>query len=116
MIKGINETKTLTEHISCKYKCKFDGTKCISDQWWKNSICRCEFKKRNICEKDYIWNPSTCICENGKYLESIIDNSVIICDEVKESYNEEIKAIPTNFKEKKAICKTQNVYILLGFY
>ena len=21
-----------------------------------------------ICEKDYIWNPAACICENGKYL------------------------------------------------
>ena len=28
-------------------------------------------------EKDYIWNPSTCTCENGKYLGSIIGDSVI---------------------------------------
>ena len=27
MITGINELKTLTEHISCECKCKFDGTK-----------------------------------------------------------------------------------------
>ena len=26
-------------------------------------------KKHHVCEKDYIWNPSTCSCENGKYLE-----------------------------------------------
>ena len=25
MITGINESKTLTKHISCKCKCKFDG-------------------------------------------------------------------------------------------
>ena len=27
MITGINESKTLTKHISCKYNCKFDGRK-----------------------------------------------------------------------------------------
>ena len=27
MITGINESKTLTKHISCKCKCKFDGKK-----------------------------------------------------------------------------------------
>ena len=27
MIAGINESKTLQKHISCKCKCKFDGTK-----------------------------------------------------------------------------------------
>ena len=25
MITGINESKSLTEHISCEWKCKFDG-------------------------------------------------------------------------------------------
>ena len=33
MITGINESKTLTKHISCKFKRKFDGRKCNSDQW-----------------------------------------------------------------------------------
>ena len=28
MIAGINESKTLTKHISCECKCKFDGAKC----------------------------------------------------------------------------------------
>ena len=35
-----------------------------------------------------------CIWENGKYLASIMDNWVIICDEVTKPYNEEI--IPVN--------------------
>ena len=30
MITGINESKTLTKHISCEYKCRFDVTKCNS--------------------------------------------------------------------------------------
>ena len=40
-------------------------------------------------------------CENGKYLASIMDDPMIICDEVFESCNEKIKTIPTNFNEKK---------------
>ena len=60
MITGINESKTLTKHISCECKCKFDGRNCNSDQWWNNDKCRCECKKRHVCEKDYVWNPVTC--------------------------------------------------------
>ena len=40
-----------------------------------------ECKKHHICEKGYVWNPSTCNYENGKNLASIMDNSAIICDE-----------------------------------
>ena len=28
-----------------------------------------------------------------------MDNSLVMCDQVVESYDEEIKAIPTNFNE-----------------
>ena len=66
-------------------------------------------------KEDYIWNPSTCSCENEKYLASIMEYLAITCDEVVESYNEETKTIPTNFNEKKATRKTQNFYILLAF-
>ena len=54
-------------------------------------------KKHYICEKDYIQNPNTCICENGKYLASIMDDSVITCDEILEA------TVPTNFNEKVSI-------------
>ena len=40
---------------------------------------------------------------------------MIMCDEVIESYGKETKPIPTNFNEKKAICKMQNFYVLLAF-
>ena len=105
MITGINESKTLTKYISCECKCKFVGTKCSSNQWWNKNK-----KKHHICEKDYVWDPATCNCENKKYLASIMDDSWVICDEVVESYNEEIK-----FIKKKAIYKTQNFYILISF-
>ena len=115
MITGINKSKTLSKHISYECKCKFDGTKWKSGQWWDNNKCWCVCKKINVCEKEFVWNPSTCIFKNGKYLASIMDDSAIICDEVIKSYNEEIKTIPTNFNEKNITCKTQSFYILLNF-
>ena len=43
-ITGINESKTLTKHISCECNCKFDRTKCNSNQWWNNDKCQCEYQ------------------------------------------------------------------------
>ena len=63
-----------------------------------------------------VWNPTTRNCENGKYLGSIMDDSVITCHEIIESYNKETKTIPTNFNEEKKTCKTQNFYILIAFF
>ena len=77
-----------------KGKCKFDETKFKSSQWWNNDKCWCECKKHHICEKDYVWNPATCNCENEKYLESIVDDSAIISDKVIESQEK------INFNEK----------------
>ena len=62
----INESKTLTDHISCECKCRSDGRKCNLDLWWNNQKCHCECKTNHRCEKYYIWNPATCSCENGK--------------------------------------------------
>ena len=38
MITGINELKTVTNHISCECKRRFDG-KNNSDPWWNNNKC-----------------------------------------------------------------------------
>ena len=42
-----------------------------------------------------------------------MDDSAITCDEVIESYDEEIKTVPTNFNEKKqpVKCKTSIFYL-----
>ena len=69
MTTGINEPKILGKHISCKYKYKFDERKCNSNQKQNNNKCQCQckyLKDHTICEKDYIWNPATSSCENGK--------------------------------------------------
>ena len=120
MITGKNESEILTKDISCKCKCRFDGKKCNSNQWWYNSKCLCWCKNAHVNKKDYIWNPATCSCQNGKYLASIMDDSTITCDEIiveRRSYLERRrnKTYPTNFNEKNTAYKTQNFYILLTF-
>ena len=50
----INESKTLTRHISCDCKCKFNCTTCNSNQKWNNDKCQCRCKKYFTCKKDYI--------------------------------------------------------------
>ena len=100
MITDINESKTLTKDISCECKCKIDGTKCNSNQWWNSKKCWSECKKMHVCERYYVWNPATFNLVNGKYLANIMDDSMIIFDEVIKSCYEEIKNIPTSFNEK----------------
>ena len=111
MITGINESKTLAKHISYECKCKFYGRKCNSDQWWNNNRCRCECKELDVCEKDYVWIPATCNCENGKYLASIMYDSAIICDEVIESYDKE-----KTCNEKKQPAKGKISIFYLNFF
>ena len=73
-----------------------------------------------LIKKGYVWNPSACNCENGKYLASIMDNSAIICDGVIKSYNENIEAKSnnkkTNFNEKNITCTILVFIIYLHFY
>ena len=71
-----------------------------------------ECKKHHICERDYIWNPARCSCKNGKFLASIIDDSVITCNEIKE----EIKTVITNFNETNAIFKTKTILYFTCFF
>ena len=46
MIARINESKTWTEHIWCKFKCKFDDRKSNSNQKQINDACQCECKNQ----------------------------------------------------------------------
>ena len=51
MITGMNESKTLTKHISCKCECKFDGRKPNPNQKWNNDNV-------DVCVK--IWKSFMC--------------------------------------------------------
>ena len=65
MITNTNEAKAMIGRISCDCKCKFNSTTCNSNQEWNYKTCQCKYKNHDKHEKDYSWNPSTCICENG---------------------------------------------------
>ena len=61
-------------------------------------------------QKNYIWNPATCSCKNGKYLGSIADDSAATCDEIIAT----TKTVPTITFPTKS--NWRNFYILLAFY
>ena len=48
--------------------------------------------------------------KNGKYLASIMDDKVIMCDEIIE------ETVKVNFNEKNATYKTQNFQTLLACF
>ena len=115
MIAGINASKTFTKYISCVCKCKFDGRKCNSNQKWNNNKCRCKCKNIIYVKKITFGILLHVVANNGKYLASIIDDSVIMRDEIidveAKSFDEETKTnfttnfttgFITNFNEKKS--------------
>ena len=118
MITWINESKTLTKHISCECKCKFDGTECKSNQYWNNDKCWCVCKK-HTCEKDCLLSPAICNCENGKYLPSKYYGwfSYYLWKSYKVIW---WLSIPTSLNEKNKTWNTKNkiqsFYILLAFF
>ena len=60
---NINESKTLTNCISCE---------CNLDLMGENVIQKNGVQKSHLCENNYVGNPATCSCENLKYLVSIM--------------------------------------------
>ena len=46
--------------------------------------------KNVMYENGCVWNPAISSFENGKCLASIMDDSVIMCDESVESHSEEL--------------------------
>ena len=62
-----------------------------------------------MCEKDYIWNSDICSFENGKYVGSFIDESLITNDEMIDT----TKSILTKTVPMKSNLK--NFHILLVF-
>ena len=62
----------------------YDGRKCNSNQKSNNEKCWCncnDLRKNRVCEKDNIWNPSTCTSKNT--LQSVISGLLITCDEIR---------------------------------
>ena len=47
-------------------------------------MCECKIRKNILYEKKkiHIWNPTTCSCENSKYVGRISGDLVITCEEL----------------------------------
>ena len=75
--------KTLSEHILCECKCKFDGRKCNSDQCRNNEKCR--VNKVMYMTKIIFGFLLHVVVKMRKILllimESIMNDSAITCDE-----------------------------------
>ena len=77
----IDEAKTVIKHISCDSKCKFNSA-AFQIKRGRRRKGQCECKIYCECKTYYSWNPTTYNCKNGKYLQSIIDKSVIMSSEI----------------------------------
>ena len=76
---------------------------------WINENDLCECKNYSTWKKDYSWNSSTCICEDGKYLKSVVGDSQTVCGQIiyvmdivsKNVANAISKNVSTNSDGKK---------------
>ena len=66
LVSGINETRLIEWHETCKCKRKFEHSVYNNKQRWNDHKCKCECKlliDKGVCDKGFIWNPSNCECE-----------------------------------------------------
>ena len=69
--------------------------------------------RKTVCEKGYIWNPTICSSESGRYVKSVVDDSVIKCDEIIEATKINMtktalaKSISASFKLKQGDLKNK---------
>ena len=114
MITKINEAKTLEKGIYLIV----NGNLIVKHINHIANEIMCE--KYLTCKNDY----STCICENSRYLKSIDNDSVIVCDEiinVRDNASTNVtNAIPTNVKrffsinsdDKKETCEKSLIHTI----
>ena len=74
LLTRINETRKIVWHETCKCVCRLTSIICNDRQEWNENKCRCECKEdlvsKLVCDKGYIWNPSTSSCEYDRYCET----------------------------------------------
>ena len=105
MTTGINESKTLRNiyhgNVNISLMAKNMTQIYVSIKIQENVIC---------AKETFFWNSATCSCQNDKYLGSIIDDSVAICDKVIDTS----KTVPT--KTSSAKNASTNFYILFCLF
>ena len=69
LMSRINETRHVSWHETCTFKCRLDASVFNDKQRWNNSKCRCERKElivKDIYDDGFIWSPSICECDCDK--------------------------------------------------
>ena len=127
LVSGINETRRIEWHETCKCKCRFNSSVCNNKQCCNDDKCRCEYKRlidKGVCDKGVIWNPSNCeykCYKSGKFSEyldykkckckNLVDKLVEECTEnIEETRLVEITSAKNENKHK---CSSWTLYIVL---
>ena len=54
-----NGTRHVSQHETCKHKCRLDANVCNNKRRWNNDKYRCEYKELisiGKCDYEFIWN------------------------------------------------------------
>ena len=85
----------------------------------RSGITMCLDASAKNIENYCIWNTATCSCKYGKYLGSIIDDSVITCDEIIDTetkpYDGQTKTVIKKNNEKEQPVKHKIFTFCLSF-
>ena len=111
-VSRVNEIRFLVQHESCGCKCRLNEIVRNVKQKQKRDECRCECKELDdcsSCEKDYMWNPSTCNSECNKAckIDEYLDVKDCSCEIrligklVFEYENEKLNVTETSLDDKK---------------
>ena len=66
LISGVNKTRFIVQHESCACECGLNKNVFILKQKQNHDKCWCECKElddQGSCEKDFMWNSTTCDCK-----------------------------------------------------
>ena len=117
----MNETRHMTWHKTCKCICRLTASVCNNRQRFNEDTRRYECKE--LIDKGFIWNPSTCKCECDKLcrigenvdykncISSIIDRLIEDCTIVIDKnkiYNETLNTILSDD------CVSCTLYVVLS--
>ena len=124
LMSRTNETSHIKWHEICKCKYRLDASVWNNKRRWNNDKCKCRGKElieKGICNKGYIWNPSSCkfecdkSCDFGEYLDyEYCKCRKIFVDQLIEQCNENIEETSL-IKINSVKCKSNSciLYIVL---
>ena len=128
LMSGINETRRIEWHETCKRKCRFEHSVCNNKKRWNDDKCRCECKElidKGVSDKGFVWNPSNCECECYKSCDfsEYLDYKNCKCnkrlvDKLTEECTENIEEtrlveITSSKNENNHKCSSCTLYIVL---